>query len=131
MTNMAADQRSFMYMGNQTVSEYNVEQQHLYSNLIKEEVSELIEALKNFDNSEVLKEAMDVIVVTLGLVWSMGIDPSNVWELVHKNNLSKVSNQDTIVKDVNGKIQKSPESIKRKAEMMKGIRELFHDRSST
>ena len=41
--------------------------------------------------------------------------------------MSKVSNQDTVVKDVSGKIQKSPESIKRKADMMKGLKELLND----
>ena len=125
MTDMAIDQRSFMYNGNQTIHEHNDIQIKLYASLILEEVSELGEALDKKEDSEILKEAVDVIVVTLGLMWSFGVDPSDVWELVHKNNMSKVLNQDAIVKDINGKIMKSPESIKRKADMMKGIKELL------
>jgi len=127
MTDMIQDQRDFMYLGNQTTSLYNSEQLKLYENLIIEEVSELHDAITNEDKAEIIKEACDVLVVTLGLLLSMGIDVHKAWELVHRNNMSKVSNQDIIVKDVNGKIQKSPESIKRKTDMMKGIKELLND----
>ena len=127
MTDMITDQKSFMYLGNQSTTTYNPEQMKLYEKLVIEEVSELHDAIANEDNAEIIKEACDVLVVTLGLLLSMGIDVHKSWELVHRNNMSKVSNQDIIVKDVSGKIQKSPESIKRKAEMMKGIKELFND----
>lgn len=121
---MITDQKSFMYLGNQSTTIYNPEQMELYGSLFEEEIQELIDAI---EPEEIIKEACDVIVVTLGLLLSMGIDVHKAWELVHKNNMSKVSNQDILVKDVNGKIQKSPESIKRKAEMMKGIKELLND----
>jgi predicted HAD superfamily Cof-like phosphohydrolase len=128
MTDMITDQKSFMYLGNQSTTTYNPEQMKLYGKLIQEEFSELMDAIHlTSDDSEIIKEACDVLVVTLGFLLSMGIDVHKAWELVHRNNLSKVSNQDTVVKDVQGKIQKSPESIKRKAEMMKGLKELLND----
>ena len=89
--------------------------------LLEEQGSLALEA----SYEEIIKEACDVIVVTLGLLLSMGIDVNKAWELVHKNNMSKVSNQDTIVKDENGKIMKSPESKARKAKMMEDIKELL------
>ena len=126
MTDMITDQKSFMYLGNQSTTIYNSEQLKLYEKLIIEEVSELRDAIANEDNAEIIKEACDVLVVTLGLLLSMGIDVHKAWELVHRNNMSKVSNQDTVVKDENGKIMKSPESKARKAKMMEDIQGLLN-----
>lgn len=125
MTDMIQDQRDFMYLGNQTTTTYNEEQLKLYEKLVIEEVSELHDAIAEEDRAEIIKEACDVLVVTLGLLLSIGIDVHKAWELVHKNNMSKVSNQDTIVKDENGKIMKSPESIARKEKMMQEIKKLL------
>ena len=128
MTDMITDQRDFMYLGNQTTTVLNQEQMRLYLSLITEEYKELKVACENefYELDEIIKEACDVLVVTLGLLLSMGIDVHKAWELVHKNNISKVSNQDSIVKDENGKIMKSPESKARKEQMMKGIKELLN-----
>lgn len=127
MSDMITNQRDFMFMGNQTTTVFNPEQMELYWSLIQEEVDELRDANSH---EERIKEACDVIVVTLGLLLSMGIDVHKAWELVHKNNMSKVSNQDIIIKDDNGKIMKSPESKARKAEMMQGIKELLNNDNS-
>ena len=126
MSNMALDQKDFMLAGDQSTKEFNHNQVKLYYSLIKEEANELFEALEESSNEEIIKEAMDVIVVTLGLVWSMGIDPNKCWTLVHQNNMAKVINTDVIVKDENGKILKSPESKARKEQMMKGIKGLLN-----
>ena len=123
MTDMIINQRDFMFMGNQSTTALNLEQMELYESLIKEEVKELQEAI-HYD--EIIKEACDVLVVTLGLLLSMGIDVHKAWELVHKNNMSKVSNQDAIIKDESGKILKSPESKARKAKMMEDIQGLLN-----
>jgi predicted HAD superfamily Cof-like phosphohydrolase len=130
MNTMSEDQRRFMQAGNQTTNELNISQIFLYQNLIEEEVEELQEALNIYSDSEytngeeVLKEASDVLVVTLGLIWSMGINPQNVWNLVHANNMAKVS--DTVVKDENGKIMKSLESKARKEKLMQDLKELLN-----
>jgi predicted HAD superfamily Cof-like phosphohydrolase len=126
MTDMITNQRDFMFMGNQTTTTFNPEQLKLYEKLLIEEVSELHDAIAEEDKAEIIKEACDVIVVTLGLLISMGIDVHKAWEIVHKNNMSKVSNQDTIIKDENGKIMKSPESKARKAKMMEDIQGLLN-----
>ena len=120
MNTMSEDQRRFMQAGNQTTNKNNTEQQILYRELIKEEYKELFEA---DIAEEVLKEAVDVLVVTLGLIWSMGVNPQHVWDLVHANNMAKVS--DAVVKDETGKIMKSPESKARKEKMMQDIEELL------
>lgn len=130
MTDMIIDQRDFMFMGNQTTTVFNNDQTLLYTNLIHEEVLELFDAIEHDERAEAIKEACDVIIVTLGLLLSMGIDVHKAWELVHKNNMSKVSNQDIIIKDDNGKIMKSPESIARKQQMMEGIKELLNNDNS-
>ena len=124
MTNMAQDQRDFMYMGNQTTTTYNEKQIGLYLKLIQEEEHELYCAEINQEPIEnKLKEATDLLVVTLGYIWSHGINPNDVWNLVHANNMAKVN--ETVIKDENGKIMKSPESIARKEKMMESIRKLL------
>lgn len=128
MNTMSEDQRRFMQAGNQTTNVYNIEQIYLYKSLISEEVNEFNTAFNSEDNSEILKEAVDVLVVTLGLIWSMGVNPQDVWNLVHANNMAKVS--DTVVKDETGKIMKSPESKARKEAMMKSIKELLNENIS-
>jgi len=130
MSDMVKDQTEFMQAGNQTTATDNNEQTLLYTNLVREEFFELMDAVEYNEKAEAIKEACDVIVVTLGLLLSMGIDVHKAWELVHKNNMSKVSNQDAIVKDGNGKIMKSEESKARKAKMMKDIGELLNVQSS-
>jgi NTP pyrophosphatase (non-canonical NTP hydrolase) len=126
MTDLVTNMRDFMYLGNQSTTLYNPEQMKLYASLVLEEVSELGEALDTKDDAEIIKEACDVLVVTLGLLLSMGIDVHKAWELVHKNNMSKVSNQDAIVKDSNGKIQKSEASKLAKQKMMSEIQGLLN-----
>ena len=138
-TNMANDQKAFMLTGDQSVDENCTPQKTMYLNLVREEFIELgfphltkqqQEDLGNslavdFDSKQEnsLKEAVDLLVVTLGLIHSFGVDPNKVWKLVHDNNMLKVTG--TVVKDENGKVIKSPESIQRKAEMMKAIKELL------
>ena len=124
MTDLVTNMRDFMYLGSQTTTTYNKEQIALYTSLIEEETRELTDAI---EPEEIIKEACDVIVVTLGLLLSMGIDVHKAWNLVYANNISKVSNQDTIVKDENGKIMKSLESKVRKDKMMSDIEELLDE----
>lgn len=125
MADMAQDQRDFMYMGNQTTTEYNKKQIELYASLIREEHRELMEEFcdPSSNKEDILKEATDLLVVTLGFIWSYGINPNDVWNLVHANNMAKVN--ETVIKDENGKIMKSTESIARKEKMMESIRKLL------
>ena len=134
MNTMSEDQRRFMIAGNQTTNELNISQVFLYQNLIEEEVEELIDALNIYSDSEyingeeVLKEATDVLVVTLGLIWSMGVNPQDVWNLVYENNITKVNG--IVLKDSNGKITKSEASKLAKQKMMNTIKELVNENIS-
>ena len=120
MNTISEDQRRFMQAGNQTTNIFNLEQVNLYLDLIHEEVEELDLECISYDKANILKEATDVLVVTFGLIWSMGVNPQDVWNLVHANNMAKVS--DIVVKDESGKIMKSSESKARKEKMMEDIK---------
>lgn len=124
MTDMAQNQRDFMYMGNQITAHRDDDQIHLYSSLIREEYQELLAEYSHGGPTEnQLKEAVDLLVVTLGFIQSHGINPNDVWNLVHANNMTKVN--ETVVKDENGKIQKSEASKLAKQKMMESIRKLL------
>ena len=130
MTNMVDLQRSFMEAAGQTTDEYfNLEQKDLYEQLCWEEANELYNASgRNPDKPEeflecLLKEAADNLVVTLGLVISMGVDPDELFTLVHNNNMLKVTGE--MVKDSSGKVIKSQASIDAKKQLLADIRALL------
>lgn len=133
---MIEDQKEFMQLGGQTVATFNAEQDDLYVGLIEEEFEEFIEAVSKFDTcrelslkpellAKAVKENVDIIVTCMGWLLSIGIEPEAAWNLVHENNLKKVTNSDAISYDKNGKIKKSTESIARKAEMTEGLIKLI------
>lgn len=82
------DQKTFMQAGDQTVSEFNSSQYEMYKNLIKEEYSEL------FDDAESLVDELDalvdILVVTIGAIHSMGVDAQAAWDEVMCTNLVKI-----------------------------------------
>lgn len=61
-------------------------------NLIDEELSEACEAWDNMDDKEILKESIDIIVTSLGLIQLLdraGVDVGSALEAVALNNLAK------------------------------------------
>ena len=102
MTNPFTDQATFMLAGDQTTGVNNPQQMSLYLDLVNEEVNELFEATSY---EELVKEACDVIVVTLGLLHSTGVDVEEAWRRVHASNMSKCIDG-KLVKREDGKIQK-------------------------
>lgn len=130
-TNIFQDQREFMQGAGQTIDSNNINQSDMYVGLIEEENEEFIEADNAHDTcisdeflltrkAETLKEAFDNIVVNLGWIQSHGINPEDVWNVCHPNNMAKLG--DSMTKDpTTGKVNKSPESISRKAEMMQEL----------
>lgn len=103
------DQFDFMVAMDQKVDGSSVEQERLYESLVQEEVRELAVAMTELyvvaskckkasefvvPLGEVAKESMDVIVVLIGMLYSMGIDPSMAWYEVHQSNMRKL-NPDT------------------------------------
>lgn len=90
MTDVFEDQRRFMTACDQTVGNYNKDQFDLYVNLIKEEVSELHEAISIEDRVEQLDALLDIIVVAVGAIHSLGVYEHNAWREVSNTNDAKV-----------------------------------------
>lgn len=99
MTNPFKDQRTFMQACDQTVHDFNIDQFLLYINLIKEECAELQEAMNNNDQVETLDALIDILVVTVGAIHSMGADGEGAWREVMRSNLSKIE-------PITGKVRK-------------------------
>ena len=90
MTNPFRDQEKFMQACGQTTAGENIDQYKLYFNLIKEEVQELEESTTMEDDLDAL---IDILVVTIGAIHSMGADAEGAWKEVMKTNFAKVDKE--------------------------------------
>ena len=90
MSNVFRDQAKFMNACGQTVGERNLDQFDLYVKLIKEEVGELQVAIDNNDLVEQLDALIDIMVVTVGAVQSLGVDGEGAWKEVMSTNFAKI-----------------------------------------
>lgn len=107
MTNVFQDQERFMVACDQSVNNYNQNQFDLYVNLIREEVKELEEAIADNDNTEKLDALLDIIVVTIGAIHSMGADGLGGWNEVMRTNFAKIdANTGKVRKREDGKVLK-------------------------
>jgi predicted HAD superfamily Cof-like phosphohydrolase len=104
MTNPFRDQAKFMTACDQSVGEINAQQFGLYKNLIKEEYEELIQAKSQLDELDAL---IDILVVTIGAIHSMGADAEGAWKEVMRTNFAKID-KDTgkVRKREDGKVLK-------------------------
>ena len=107
MTNAFRDQEKFMKACDQSVGEFNVDQFKLYKNLIEEEFNELVVAEINNDRVEQLDALVDILVVTIGAIHSMGADAEGAWKEVMSTNFAKID-KDTgkVRKREDGKVLK-------------------------
>jgi len=87
------DQEKFMRACDQTVEEFNREQFKMYLGLIEEEYKELKEAINNHDQLETLDALIDILVVTVGAIHSMGADAEGAWKEVMKTNFAKIDSE--------------------------------------
>jgi hypothetical protein len=87
MTNPFADQKRFMQACDQSVGQYNEKQYDLYKNLIKEEFTELMEAPNKVEELDAL---IDILVVTVGALHSLGADAEGAWNEVMRTNFAKI-----------------------------------------
>ena len=87
MTNPFRDQAKFMTACDQTVGDFNAEQYKLYVDLIREEVSELEASNTRVDDLDAL---LDIIVVAVGAIHSMGADAEGAWKEVMSTNFAKI-----------------------------------------
>jgi predicted HAD superfamily Cof-like phosphohydrolase len=93
MTNPFRDQSKFMQACDQTVEDFNLEQFQLYGNLIAEEVTEFGLAVSQNDKVETLDALVDILVVTIGAIHSMGADAEGAWKEVMRTNFAKIDNE--------------------------------------
>jgi predicted HAD superfamily Cof-like phosphohydrolase len=108
MTNPFRDQEKFMRACDQTVEGFNQEQFKLYVKLIDEEFNdELKTAISNNDPVETLDALLDILVVTIGAIHSMGADGEGGWKEVMRTNFAKID-KDTgkVRKREDGKVLK-------------------------
>lgn len=84
------DQEKFMVACDQSVKQINESQYNLYCNLIKEEVSELNHAIEEKNSVEQLDALIDILVVTIGAIHSLGADAEGAWGEVMKTNFAKI-----------------------------------------
>ena len=71
--------------------------------LIFEEVNELIKAINSDNIENIAKELADVLYVVYGTAASYGIDIDEVFDRVHKSNMTKSAEKNSY-----GKIKKGP-----------------------
>ena len=107
MTNPFRDQEKFMRACDQIVDELNTDQFTMYCGLIAEEMQELAVALADADDVEALDALIDILVVTIGAIHSMGADAEGAWKEVMRTNFAKID-KDTgkVRKREDGKVLK-------------------------
>jgi predicted HAD superfamily Cof-like phosphohydrolase len=90
MSNPFRDQEWFMQACDQTVDVHNQKQFDMYVKLIGEETSELADAIFEQNKIETLDALVDILVVTIGAIHSMGADAEGAWEEVMDTNAAKI-----------------------------------------
>jgi predicted HAD superfamily Cof-like phosphohydrolase len=93
MTNPFRDQEKFMRACDQSVGKFNELQYAMYVKLIDEEHQELLEATLSDDQVEQLDALIDILVVTIGAIHSMGADAEGAWKEVMSTNFAKIDRE--------------------------------------
>jgi predicted HAD superfamily Cof-like phosphohydrolase len=107
MTNIFTDQEKFMKACDQSVGEFNVNQLNMYLGLIKEEGDELQAAIVKQDKVETLDALIDILVVTVGTLHSLGVDAEGAWNEVMRSNFAKIDQATgKVTKREDGKVLK-------------------------
>ena len=110
--NVFKDQSKFMRACGQKVGEWDKEQFDLYLRLIREEATELLDAVAQGDKVEMFDAILDLIVVCVGAGHSAGFPLEAGWEAVINSNMAKVDPETGRVRRrADGKIMK-PEGWK-------------------
>ena len=80
--------------------------------LIKEELTELTEAMNNKDLLEVADALTDILYVTYGAGHAFGINLDNCFEEVQNSNMSKLDESGKPIYNEHGKVMKGPNYFK-------------------
>lgn len=84
-----ADQAEFMLLGKQTVSGLNLSQLGRYLKHLQEELKEVAEASENGETVPLVDGLLDAVVIALGALLSVGVDPEFIWSAVYAANMRK------------------------------------------
>ena len=84
----------------------------LMIDLIKEELEELTEAMKNKDLLEVADALTDILYVTYGAGHAFGINLDKCFEEVQNSNMSKLDENGKPIYNESGKVMKGPNYFK-------------------
>jgi len=90
MANPFNDQSEFMQACDQSVTGVNADQYKMYLDLIQEETQELADAIADNDTVEQLDALIDILVVTIGAIHSMGAKGQDAWNEVMRTNFAKI-----------------------------------------
>ena len=80
--------------------------------LIKEEIDELTEVMKNKDLLEVADALTDILYVTYGAGHAFGIDLDKCFDEVQNSNMSKLDESGKPIYNDSGKVMKGPNYFK-------------------
>ena len=80
--------------------------------LIKEELTELTEAMNNKDLLEVADALTDILYVTYGAGHAFGIDLDKCFDEVQNSNMSKLDEDGKPIYNEHGKVMKGPNYFK-------------------
>ena len=80
--------------------------------LIKEELEELTDAMKNKDLLEVADALTDILYVTYGAGHAFGIDLDKCFDEVQNSNMSKLDKDGNPIYNESGKVMKGPNYFK-------------------
>ena len=80
--------------------------------LIKEELDELTESIKNKDLIEVADALTDILYVTYGAGHAFGIDLDKCFDEVQNSNMSKLGEDGKPIYNDSGKVMKGPNYFK-------------------
>ena len=106
MSNPFRDQEKFMKACDQSVDNFNADQFNMYLKLIEEEADELAEAITKHDQVETVDALIDILVVTIGALHSMGADGEGAWKEVMATNFAKIEANGKVRKREDGKVLK-------------------------
>ena len=87
------DQEKFMRSCDQSTDTFNADQFNMYLKLIQEEGDELAEAIAAHNEVETLDALIDILVVTIGAIHSMGADGEGAWKEVMATNFAKIDRE--------------------------------------
>ena len=109
MTNPFKDIETFGTACDQPPSEENY---NMYLDLIREETTELEDAIEANDKVEQLDALVDILVVTMGAIRAAGWDGEAAWKEVMDTNFAKIDPAtNKVIKRADGKVLK-PEGWK-------------------